>query len=940
MDQHLSPDAERQLSRFCRQYLQLQRELDYPDGEHLRNEVFQEAINARLFEEDALDHPPPHRYQLRVLKELSARIERSIVDWEEQGISDNLIAHFSNLLISPIPSEATSTQQPSFVTYTLSSYPSTLVQSPLSTSPATSQLSPPTLTLHESRNLLAAAGTTGLRTWEAALHFSTYLVTHPSLIQGQNVLELGSGTGFLSILCAKYLSASHVLCTDGSPSVLASHGTNFYLNSLQDSPLITSSELIWGHAFLGTEELAWNGGQKIDVVIGADVTYDGNAIPALVATFRELMELFPEVKILIGATIRNEITFSGFVDACQRNGLRVDEIEWRVLRKEEQMGPFYEDGAEIKLWPSSAIVASQSTRQESVKSFLNDLTPGVPESLPPPERSMCISQLMNFLTGRYTPTSAPPYLLAYRSSKLFILGTICVAVFSDVFLYGIIVPVMPFSLSERAGVHASRVQSWVSILLAVYGGSLLVVSPVAGWYADRSSSRRAPLLVGLLAAGGATVMLCLARTVALLVVGRILQGVTAGIVWTVGLALLVDTVGKNEIGELFGWVSLSMSIGIVLAPLLAGVVYQRAGYYAVYYMAFGLISLDIVLRLLLVEKKIAKQWVQQETTEEEDIPSSREGGTGTEGEGKIEVVRTTLGEEKDGEVRQYARENEEKSTMDSSASPDIHGRDIAAPRPSSGENAREPNPTIKTPHPPPQTSPRPPKWPPIFTLLKHPRILSALWACVVQASLTVSFDSVLPLFVKHTFGWSSTGAGLIFLAIIIPQLLAPLVGWFSDQYGPRIPTVLGFLLAIPFYVLLRLVTHDSLRQKVLLCALLAFIGLALALVLPPILAEITLVLEDMEKQKPGRFGTKGAYAQGYGLFITAFAAGTLIGPVWAGYVEQEAGWGTAWWSLGLFSAAGAVPCFFYTGGLIVRAKGRVAEHEDGVRTGGSEEEVV
>jgi len=57
------------------------------------------------------------------------------------------------------------------------------------------------------------------------------------------------------------------------------------------------------------------------------------------------------------------------------------------------------------------------------------------------------------------------------------------------------------------------------------------------------------------------VMLCLARTMALLVVGRILQGFSAAIVWTVGQALLVDTVGQKEIGQTLGYLSLSMSLG-------------------------------------------------------------------------------------------------------------------------------------------------------------------------------------------------------------------------------------------------------------------------------------------------------------------------------------------------------------------------------------------
>jgi hypothetical protein len=60
--------------------------------------------------------------------------------------------------------------------------------------------------------------------------------------------------------------------------------------------------------------------------------------------------------------------------------------------------------------------------------------------------------------------------------------------------------------------------------------------------------------------------------------------------------------------------SLSMSVGILVAPLLCGVAYDRAGYYAVYYMAFGLLALDIFLRLALIEGKIARQWVVNEAS--------------------------------------------------------------------------------------------------------------------------------------------------------------------------------------------------------------------------------------------------------------------------------------------------------------------------------------
>jgi MFS family permease len=64
----------------------------------------------------------------------------------------------------------------------------------------------------------------------------------------------------------------------------------------------------------------------------------------------------------------------------------------------------------------------------------------------------------------------------------------------------------------------------------------------------------------------------------------VLQGFSAAVVWTVGQALLVDTVGEKEIGQTLGLVSIAMSVAILIAPLLGGVVYQKAGYYAVSFL--------------------------------------------------------------------------------------------------------------------------------------------------------------------------------------------------------------------------------------------------------------------------------------------------------------------------------------------------------------------
>ncbi|KJZ74937.1 hypothetical protein HIM_05668 [Hirsutella minnesotensis 3608] len=204
-------------------------------------------------------------------------------------------------------------------------------------------------------------------------------------------------------------------------------------------------------------------------------------------------------------------------------------------------------------------------------------------------------------------SSFRPLLLKHRSSNSLILAVVCAAVFTDIYLYGILVPVLPFSLTERIGISQDQVTKWNGILLALYNVGLCIGSPVVGFYADYTSSRRLPFLVGLLALAAATLLLCLSNSTALFAIGRTLQGVSAAICWAVGLALLADTF-KDRIGWATGWVNWAMTAAFLFSPIIGGIVYEKAGYYAVYYMGFALIACDIALRLVMIEKKVARRW--------------------------------------------------------------------------------------------------------------------------------------------------------------------------------------------------------------------------------------------------------------------------------------------------------------------------------------------
>jgi MFS family permease len=119
-------------------------------------------------------------------------------------------------------------------------------------------------------------------------------------------------------------------------------------------------------------------------------------------------------------------------------------------------------------------------------------------------------------------------------------------------------------VSTAVRVITCVMQIWMTLRLAF-----------CGWFADHTTTRRAPLLCGLVALTGSTGMLCAASSVSVFIAGRILQGISAAVVWTTGLALLADTVGQKDVGHAMGYVSLAMSLGILVGPLLGGVVFAR-----------------------------------------------------------------------------------------------------------------------------------------------------------------------------------------------------------------------------------------------------------------------------------------------------------------------------------------------------------------------------
>lgn len=327
---------------------------------------------------------------------------------------------------------------------------------------------------------------------------------------------------------------------------------------------------------------------------------------------------------------------------------------------------------------------------------------------------------------------------------------------------------------------------------------------ICGWITDRTSNRSTSYFVGLFVLAAATLLFGYATSAWVLVISRVLQGFSAAIVYTVGLALLVDTVGGEKIGQWMGTAMSMSSFGLIIAPLFGGIVYHRAGYLAVFLMILGLIVVDIVMRLFMIEKKHADKYYKSSSNDDEagynTFNDERTNhNTNTENNTpSYESLGASGSETSPPASRQNGTtENDERTTL-------LPSKKDSKTQRSSPTSSRQ--------------------LPTIIILLIHPRVISNIYGIFVNVAIQATFDGVLPLFVKETFHWNSLDAGLIYLCLAIPALAGPVVGQLSDRFGPRWIAVIGCALtAVPLF-LLRLVVENTVHDKVLLGSLLVLTG--------------------------------------------------------------------------------------------------------------------
>ncbi|KAL2834335.1 major facilitator superfamily domain-containing protein [Aspergillus cavernicola] len=478
----------------------------------------------------------------------------------------------------------------------------------------------------------------------------------------------------------------------------------------------------------------------------------------------------------------------------------------------------------------------------------------------------------------------PPWRLRYRSSTVFIIATVWISSFTDYFLYAMVVPILPTALVERANIPYEDREYWVSVLLMCEAATAFICCPIFGYIVDIAPTRRLPYVLGLIFLGASMGLLAAARSTTMFVIARLLQGGATAMVAVAGLALLTDSVPLDNLGQTIGYQGSAIALGFLLGPLLGGIVYDAAGYQAVFGMAFALVGVDLLMRVAVVEKKVAARWIEIDPS----LSSIH-----------FTAVRQNSGYQTFAETRPADIES-------------VHDHNHCHEL---GSDCGHDQPTL-------------------FQIAKQPRVVISSFGLLVQGLLFSAFDATIPIFVETTFKWTPLGAGLAFLPSALTALLEPLFGYIADKHGTRPPAFISFLLLPIPLCCLSLVTTNSPAHITLLLLLLTLTGLLINLATPALFVETQDVLDSLNLQprprprpnqpqntnetpnppNPNKLGKSNGIAQAFGVQTMAQFLGMFLGSLWGGFVEWRFGWRVM-----VFSLAGL--CFGTCWGMLMLGKG-------------------
>ncbi|HRD29243.1 MAG TPA: TCR/Tet family MFS transporter [Caulobacter sp.] len=134
--------------------------------------------------------------------------------------------------------------------------------------------------------------------------------------------------------------------------------------------------------------------------------------------------------------------------------------------------------------------------------------------------------------------------------------------------FGIMIPILPNLIKQFTSGDTAAASVWNVVFMVTWGLMQFVIGPILGMYSDRYG-RRPVLLLSLLGLAVDFLFMALAPSLVWLLVGRILNGMTAASFSTAN-AYVADVTPPEQRAKVFGWMGSAFSFGFLVGPVLGG----------------------------------------------------------------------------------------------------------------------------------------------------------------------------------------------------------------------------------------------------------------------------------------------------------------------------------------------------------------------------------
>jgi DHA1 family tetracycline resistance protein-like MFS transporter len=185
-----------------------------------------------------------------------------------------------------------------------------------------------------------------------------------------------------------------------------------------------------------------------------------------------------------------------------------------------------------------------------------------------------------------------------RLALLFILITVAI----DSIGIGLIFPVMPDLLTDVTGADISTASLWGGVLATSFAAMQFLFGPVVGNLSDRYG-RRPVMLIALAIMSVDYLIMAVAGSIWVLLVGRIVAGIAAA-TYATASAYIADISPQKERAKNFGYVGAAFGIGFVLGPLIGGIT-AELGTRAPFWFAAGIAAANLGFGFFVLPESLA-----------------------------------------------------------------------------------------------------------------------------------------------------------------------------------------------------------------------------------------------------------------------------------------------------------------------------------------------